>query len=111
MKTIYEADDGTVFDNRYECQDYTECRKHCNLYSVTFLDSSGKSLRLDDQSIRIFDNLPYVYQNCNEIVVHNEEEVVSVQWLADYYGWCCEFEQITSPGTWKREDGVWKKEE
>lgn len=111
MKAIYVADDGTEFDDQFECEDYEESTKHCNLYDVTFLDSSGKSLKLKDRSKRLFDNLPYVYQNCNKIVVHNEEEVVSVQWLADYYGWCCEFEQITSPGTWIREDGAWKKEE
>ena len=62
----------------------------------------------------------HIYNDAEKIVVHNTEEVDALLWIADYTGWC-EFEQITSPGTWVRHakdmgthylysDGIWEKE-
>lgn len=104
MKTIYIADDGTTFDDYYECENYEESMKHPNLYHITFLDSIGKELNPDEFPKGVFDDL--LYQKCEWVIVHDEKEVSDIQWLADYCGWS-EFEDITSPGTWKREDAVW----
>lgn len=112
MKTIYIADDDTTFDDYYECENYEESMKHPNLYYITFMDSAGEELDHSDFKDGIFDDL--LYQECQSLIVHDDREVSDIQWLADYCGWS-EFEEITSPGLWKREDafwdGVWKKEE
>ena len=111
MKTIYEADDGTTFDDYYECENYEESQKHPHLYYITFLDSSEEELDHSDFKDGIFDD--QLYQNCWGLIVHSDAEVSDLLWLADYCGWP-EFEQITSPGTWKRKGtwlgGIWSKE-
>ncbi len=114
MEIIYIADDGTEFDDLYECETYEECKKHPHLYDIIFLDSAGEELDHSKFKYGIFDDS--LYQKCESIVVHNDDEVTDLLWSAEYCGWC-EFEQITSPGTWIREEGevirngVWSKEE
>lgn len=111
MKTIYEADDGIIFDDYYECERYEESMKHPNLYYIVFMDSEGEKLDYSDFKYGVFDDL--LYQKCEGVIVHDDRDVSDLQWLADYLGWS-EFEDITSPGTWKRKGsvcgGVWLKE-
>ena len=108
MKVIYIADDGKQFDDPWECEAYEELRKHPYIYGITFADH-GEEYHI------VYGNEfeDSIYNYADGILIHNERELVDLQWLADYCGWC-EFQQIDSPGIWKRTqigfgDGKWEK--
>ena len=114
MRTIYIAEDGTEFNNVWDCEDYEALLSHQEIYNIAFFDEmSNKTFVKHGDEFN--DDL---YNYAEKIIVHNERELECLKWITDYCGWC-EFEDITSPGTWIREvdeevysyykDSKWKK--
>ena len=107
MRILYIADDGTEFDNEFDCEVYEETNRHNTAYNIEVYDLDGNRLTLTkDLSDEDF------YWKAEKVVLHTKEEVDDLQWLAEYTGWC-EFEQLTSVGTWVRREengeGIWEK--
>jgi len=109
MKIIYEADDGTRFDDRFDCEFYEESKCHHHLKDVTFYDEEGKSYSIDNDG---YDNWfdDSIYYNCYGINIHNEEELEDIIWLGKYTGWYEFYAFFIEPGHWiRKEDGYWEK--
>ncbi len=90
MRTLYIADDGTEFDDEWECENH-EWRYSHKMDDVTFYDKYGNELE-DKVS-------EDTYNDCAKIVVESEEGVEDIQALVDYTGFLG-YESIDSPGTW-----------
>ena len=95
MKTIYIADDGTTFDNEFDCTDYEWKINHPCLNDIIMKDEHGKILT------EMFSE--DTYNTVYTIIVTNEHQVKDLHEFADYTGWV-EYYNITKPGTWE-----WKK--
>lgn len=109
MKIIYEANDGTIFDNEYDCLFYEEKKDHLNLENILLYTRDNIKLGFNFNDI-----LNEKYYNYSEkIILHNEKEFKDFIWLAEYCGWCEWYDFITSSGTWIRYEengnGRWKK--
>lgn len=112
MKIIYQADDGKLFENEWDCEEHEakiKYLKHPHLKNITFFTKEDCPYFMDDDSIFSDD----IYYYCWKITVHNIDELNDLIWLTDYWGWC-EFKQITEPGTWERHEidlfkGHWVK--
>lgn len=109
MKIIYEAYDGTRFDDEDDCRWYEEKRNHKDIYLIRFFDANGNEYHITSD----YDSNENIYQCCEKIVIDNKSQADDLLWISEEYGWC-EFEQIISPGTWIRTEdemrnGVWKK--
>lgn len=109
MKIIYEADDGTRFDDRFDCEFYEESKRHHHLKDVTFYDEEGKQYSINDDWTD-----DSIYNNCYGIDIHNKEELEDVIWLGKYMGWCEFYEFLNEPGHWIRKEddmgnGYWEK--
>lgn len=110
MKVIYEAFDGCKFDDQWQCEDYENAQLHLGLSTIDFYTSNNNKFLIT------YDNLTSenIYNNCEKVHIHNEEELKDFLWLAEYTGWC-EWNQINSPGFWVRHqdslcNGIWLKE-
>ncbi len=108
MKIVYIADDGKKFDNEIECYEYEEGIKHWSLTNIDFFDKKGNPFRIDKN--RIYEDS--TYNNSEKIIVHNENELKDLLWLANACGWCEFYDWIDKPGTWIREsvdrsEGKW----
>lgn len=90
MRIVYIADDGTQFDDEWDCRDY-EFRKGLDLCDIEVYDENG--LRLMD----IFDE--DTYYKAMKVVVKNEKAVSDLRKIVDYTGFM-EYGSITSPGVW-----------
>jgi hypothetical protein len=97
MRTIYIADDGTQFDDEYDCQDYEWKLKHPGLKDIIFYDMK------DDVLEDIFSQT--TYEDTMKIVVSTDEAVKDLYELGRYYGWCA-YEDVTEAGTWVWENGL-----
>lgn len=95
MRTVYIANDGTQFDDEYECQDYEFKLEHPHLKEILMFDKNKQPL--DD----IFSE--DTYGNVYEIYVPTRETVRDLQALSVYTGFC-EYEKIEDPGTYIYED-------
>lgn len=110
MRILYIADDGTEFDNEFDCEHYEEIKRHNKINDVEVYDADDNRVLFDSVYNDAF------YNNAEKIIIHTEEEVEDILWLAEYTGWC-EFEQLTSVGTWVRRQegwngaGIWEKVE
>lgn len=108
MRILYIADDGTEFDNEFDCEVYEETNRHNKVNDIEVYDADGNRVLFESVYNDAF------YNEAEKIIIHTEEEVADILWLAEYTGWC-EFEQITSVGTWVRKndeeyyEGVWEK--
>ena len=91
MRIIYIADDGSLFDDEYDCERYEWRLNHPHLKDVHVFDENGKEF--DD----IYSEDTYNYSM--KIVVTSEEAVKDLRDLADYNGWVC-FEGIDAVGEW-----------
>lgn len=94
MRTIYIADDGTWFDDEFECEGYEFL---CNLPEdhLEFYSANGKLMSgspLDS----------HIYNFSEKIVIPDEISLEHLHKVADFCGWC-EWDRIDSIGTW-----VWK---
>ena len=113
MKIIYEADDGTRFDDQFDCEFYEEFQRHPHLKEVTFYDEKGKAYTINDDRFDYFFD-EQIYYDCYEIDIHNKEELADVIWLGEYNGWCEFYEFFNEPGHWVRKEddmgnGYWEK--
>ena len=111
MKILYQADDGKLFEDEWDCEEYEAKILHPHLKNITFFTIEDCPYFMNDDNI--FSD--YIYYDCWKITVHNIDELNDLIWLVDYCGWC-EFEQVTEPGTWVRYEvdkslhkGHWKK--
>ena len=110
MRILYIAYDGTEFDSQFDCEDYEETKRHQSLYDIDVYDKDGGIIHFTG-----FDN-DWFYHKAERVVLRNDKEVEDILWLAEYTGWC-EFEQLTSVGTWVRRQegwngvGIWEKVE
>lgn len=112
MEILYRADDGTIFTDQYECENYENTLNHENLYTIEFIDKDNVLYLIDKNFITDED----VYDGAEAVVIHDKDELKDFQWLAEYCGWY-EWYDITEPGTWKRietepyHEGKWVKVE
>lgn len=92
MRIIYIADDGTQFNDEYDCKDYEWKLKHPHLKDIHIFDKDGKEFEdvLSDDA----------YNYSAKIVVTSSEAVKDLQALANYTGYCY-YEHINKVGEWR----------
>lgn len=92
MRIIYIADDGTQFDDEYDCKDYEWKLNHSHLKDVHIFDKDGKEFEniLSDDA----------YHYSAKIVVTSNEAVKGLRDLANYTGYCY-YEQVNKVGEWR----------
>lgn len=95
MRTIYIADDGTQFDNEFDCEDYEWKLSHPNLKDVHIFDKDGNEFE------DIFSEDAYNYSS--KIVVSSDEAAKEMQDLANFTGYCY-YEHINKAGEWIFDD-------
>ena len=98
MKILYIANDGTQFEDEWECTDYEWILAHPHLKEIKFLNAAGEPALSDP-----LDDI--TYNNTETVIVPNEEALQELQDLADYAGFC-EYKDIDSIGTWNHYDGT-----
>ena len=101
MRTVYIADDGKQFDDKYECKDYEWKLKHPCLNSVIFYDVKGN--RMSDISSQD------TYELVMKIIVPSDEAAKALQELGDYTGFYS-YEHINESGVWVWKDYIFVKE-
>lgn len=89
MRTIFIADDGTEFDDEWDCKDY-EFRKSLDLEGIEIYDKYGT--RHDPLS-------EDGYNNAVKIIVKTERAVSDLNKIAKYTGFSL-YEDVNSVGTW-----------
>lgn len=95
MRTVYIADDGKEFDDRFECSHYEWVLNHPHLNDIKCYDEDGK----------LFEDIMSedTYNYCQKVVVPTEECVRELSDLADYAGYCS-YSDITESGVWMFEE-------
>ena len=91
MRVVYIADDGTKFDDEFECTDYEWKQSHPLLQYIKMYDKNGN--RLTD----LFSE--ETYGNVTRIFIESEEEAKALRELSNYTGFCC-YESVNSSGLW-----------
>ena len=98
MKIIYEAFDGTQFDDELKCVNYEWKLNHeKSLKDLIFYDKDGKVMTDSKLS-------EDVYSKVMKIEVLSDYGVQTLKDIADYAGFCC-YDVIDSIGVW-----TWNKE-
>lgn len=97
MRVIYIADDGTTFDDEWDCQDY-EFRQSLSLDDIEIYDENGN--RFDD--ILSED----AYNNCVKVVVKTDKAVADLHKIVEYTGFVG-YDDIDSPGIWHAKIDGW----
>lgn len=98
MKIIYEAFDGTQFDNEFVCTDYEWAKNHTEgLRDIIFHGKNGE-IYYD----KLHEN---TYNNVMHIEILSEEGLKTLKDIADYTGFCCYYD-VDSIGKWS-----WNKKE
>lgn len=92
MRIIYIADDGTQFNDEYDCKDYEWKLNHPHLKNVHIFDEDGNEF--DD----ILSDEAYHYSA--KIIVTSNEAVKDFQDLASYTRYCF-YEHINKVGEWR----------
>ncbi len=100
MKIIYQAEDGTTFDNEFDCLAYEETKTYNFIYSIDFFDSFGDKYSIVKENL-FNDNW---YYSCEKIHIHNQDELSELLRLSRDCGWCEFYEQIDSVGVWERKE-------
>lgn len=95
MKIVYIANDGTQFDNQYECENYEWELRHPYLNHITIFDKYGNELT------DIFSEK--TYSSCDTIIILNEKILKDLQDLAAYTGYCL-YSDINKVGVWEYKD-------
>ena len=106
MKIIYEAFDGTQFDDEFKCTDYEWKKEHnASFKDLIFYDIDGKVMLGD----KLIEN---IYNNVMKIEVLSNNAVQLIQDIADYTGFCCYYD-IDSIGkwSWNEKEKKFKKNE
>lgn len=98
MKTIYVADDGTQFYDKYECKDYEWVKNYAPPLDtdVEFYDKNN-TLLLNKFSQN-------TYELTDKVIVKTKEGANALFQYTEYTGYYS-FYDITGPGTW-----VWDKD-
>jgi hypothetical protein len=91
MKIIYIADDGSLFDNEYDCEAYEWKLNHPHLKDIHAFDKDG------NEFADIFSEDTYNYSE--KIIVSSEEAAKDMRDLAKYTGYCA-YEYIDAVGEW-----------
>lgn len=91
MRTVYIADDGTKFDNKYECETY-EFNLTISDHNLKFYDAGGALLDYPITDSRI-------YNLSDRVIVPDKQSLDVLREVSDYNGWC-EFDDIDSIGIW-----------
>lgn len=93
MRTIYIADDGTQFDNKWDCVDYEWRQNHPYIKEVLLYGKRRKRIKEDILSEDVYNTVEF-------IVIKTEEILKDFRALVDYTGFCC-YDDITEVGKWK----------
>ena len=97
MKVIYEAFDGTQFDNEFSCEDYEWKLNHEKfLKDLIFYDKDGKVMTDSKLS-------EDVYSKVMKIEVLSDDGVQALKDIADYTGFLC-YDVIDNIGVWTWND-------
>lgn len=99
MRIVYIADDGTQFDDEFECNAYEWKLNHSHLKDIGFFDEDGNIV-----SGSPFDDAHY--NKVETIVIPNEKALRDLQALAEYTGFC-DYDNINAIGTWKHYNDNW----
>ena len=91
MRTVYIADDGTQFDNEYECETY-EFNLTISDHNLKFYDAGGTLLDYPITDSRI-------YNLSDKVIVPDEQSLNVLRKVSYANGWC-EFDYIDSIGEW-----------
>lgn len=89
MRVLFIADDGTAFNDEWDCKDY-EFRKSLDLDSMELYDKYGT--RCDPLS-------ESDYNKVVKIIVETEKAVSDLNKIAKYTGFVL-YEDVNSVGTW-----------
>lgn len=92
MRTVYIADDGTQFDDQWECEDYELLLNNPCLKDIIVYNGDGEVLS------NIFDEETYEY--ATKIIVPTNESAVALRELGERNGWC-NYADIKESGTWR----------
>ena len=92
MRIIYIADDGTEFDDKFDCKDYEWKLNHPHLKDVHIFDKYGTEFK------DIFMQASYDYSS--KIIITNEEALKDFQEFVKYTGFIS-YESIDKIGEWK----------
>ena len=99
MRIMYIADDGTTFDDEYDCEHYEFVLRHPYLGNILFLDENKKQ-------IKNF-MLQESYECTDYVIVHSNDELSALHELASFTGFCS-YHTIVDIGTWKFDYGEMK---
>lgn len=91
MRTVYIADDGTQFDDKYACEWYEFVLRHPHLNEILMYEGHKQVKDILTE---------YAYHHSNKVVIPTEEALKDFLEYASLCGYCC-FEDITEVGTWK----------
>ena len=90
MITLYQADDGRIFDNHFNCVTY-EVTEQIKNTGIKMYDKDGKA----------FSTTTYLsedtYNNVETVIISNEQDLKDIQKIYDYTGFYHEIDRI---GTW-----------
>ena len=95
MRTVYIANDGTQFDNKYECETY-EFNLTISDHNLKFYDAGGTLLDYPIIDSRI-------YNLSDKVIVPDEQSLDVLRKVSYANGWC-EFDYIDSIGVWEYKD-------
>lgn len=90
MKVIYISDDGKIFDNEIDCEDYEWKLKH-PLNDIRFYDKDNNELN------NVFSE--DTYNITEKVVVTSERALKDLEEFANYTGFCCYYD-INECGEW-----------
>ena len=91
MKIVYFADDGTQFDNEYDCEDYEWKLNHPHLKDVHIFDKDGNELK------DVF--AENTYHQSMKIIIPSIEALKDFQDFTNYAGYCAYYD-IDQIGEW-----------
>lgn len=97
MRVIYIADDGTQFDDEYDCKDYEWRLNHPHIKEVRVFNKDGVELTdiLSEDT----------YNHSARIVIDSHEALKDLRDLAGYTGYCA-YEWIDKVGEWKFNENI-----
>lgn len=97
MKVYYEANDGTIFNDQFECEEYEFLQSiEDDLNYLIFYDAEGNILRHPLNEAE--------YGLCQTITALTPNAITALHKIVDYTGFC-EYSSITSTGNWEWEEG------
>lgn len=96
MRTVYIADDGAQFEDKWKCEAYEFYQTLPDLDKITLIDAYDNVLNSDPMAF--FDE--DTYTKTEVVIINSAEAVKSLHKIAEYTGFC-EYKDITQPGFWR----------